>query len=82
MVPQQFIEVLEYLEQLKEDPDATKRFREKANVVITILTNEPELAADKALLVLEELNSGDLASYHRTQVWDVISMLESSKPFQ
>ena len=79
MVPQQFMEVVEYLEQLREDPDATKKFKEKADVIITILTNEPELAADKALFILEEMNSGDLPSYHRTQVWDVISMLESTK---
>ena len=36
-----------------------------------------ELAVDKALIALAELNSIDLSSYHRTRVWDIISLLES-----
>ena len=72
-----YSEVISFLGELKEDPDANKRFKEKANEVITILSNNHDLAREKALIQLEEINSLDLSSYHRTQVWDVISMLES-----
>ena len=72
-------EVVSYLEDLKEESDIGKKFKEKADQVITILNSDNQLAVDKALLELEEFSSSDLQSYHRTQVWDVISMLESMK---
>jgi len=72
-------EVVEYLELLKEDIDASKRFKEKTEIIIAILTSNEELAIEKALIGLEELNSLEMSSYNRTQVWDVISMLESLK---
>jgi uncharacterized protein (UPF0147 family) len=74
-----FQEILDCLQDFREDPDVNKRLREKTDSVITVLQNEAELAVDKALLLLEELNSSELSSYHRTQVWDIIGMLESSK---
>ncbi len=73
-------EVVHYLELLKEDIDASKRFKEKMGLVIGILTSNEDLAIEKALIGLEELNSLEMSSYNRTQVWDVISMLESLKP--
>ena len=79
MISPQIKEVIAYLDQLKEDPDTSKRFKEKAQQIIILLNADAELAVEKALIALEELNSLDLSSYHRTQVWDVISMLESSK---
>tara|TARA_Y100000310_G_C20435483_1_gene693528 strand:+ start:150 stop:398 length:249 start_codon:yes stop_codon:yes gene_type:complete len=79
MAPQQFEQVLLYLDELKQDPDMTRKFKEKAEEVTVILNNEVDLALDKALLVLEEFSSSDLTSYNRTQVWDLISMLESAK---
>ena len=72
-------QVLEYLSALKEESDVSKRFKEKTAAIITLLTGNAELAIEKALLELEELNSYEVSSYHRTQVWDVISMLESMK---
>ncbi|MEK6900762.1 MAG: UPF0147 family protein [Nanoarchaeota archaeon] len=75
----QIKEVIDYLGQLQEDPDTSKRFKEKAQQIIVLLSGPADMAVEKALLALEELNSFDLSSYHRTQVWDVISMLESTK---
>ena len=72
-------EVVDFLHQLKEEPDVSKRFKEKTDHIITLLDTHSELSIEKALAALEELNGSDLSSYHRTQVWDVISMLESSK---
>ncbi len=74
---EQFQEVIEQLEVLKEEADLNKRFKDKARIVINILNSEIELPIQKALLELEELNSSDLPSYHRTQFWDIITMLES-----
>tara|TARA_Y100000031_G_C7881834_1_gene231109 strand:- start:224 stop:469 length:246 start_codon:yes stop_codon:yes gene_type:complete len=76
---QEIHEVVEYLQSLKEESDSNKKFREKADSAISILQSGHQLAVEKALFELEELNSVDLPSYHRTQVWDVISMLESIK---
>lgn len=72
-------EVIEHLNQLIEDSETSKSFKEKAKTARGILQNNKELAIDKALLQLEELSSHDMSSYHRTQVWDVISLLESMK---
>ena len=79
MVTSEVKEVISYLDQLKDDPDISKRFKEKAGLIITLLMTDSDIAVDKALFALEELNASDLSSYHRTKVWDVISMLESSK---
>jgi uncharacterized protein (UPF0147 family) len=70
-------EIIEYLKELQLESDVNKRFKEKANIVVSILSNNADLAIEKSLHELEELNSVDMPSYHRTQVWDVISMLES-----
>ena len=72
-------EVVEYLRALKEEQDVSKKFKEKTEHVITILISGAQLSVEKALLELEELNSLNLSPYHRTQVWDAISMLESIK---
>ncbi len=72
-------EALESLEMLQEDDDASKRIKEKANKVITLLNSQEEMAISKALMELEELNSNDTSSYIRTQVWDIVSLLESAK---
>lgn len=72
-------QIVDYLEELQQESDMNKRFKEKATNVIKILNSSEDLRLDKALIELEELNSIDMQSYHRTQVWDVISMLESAK---
>lgn len=69
--------VIEYLSALKEESDVSKKFKEKTDKVIQLLENNSTVAIEKALLELEELSSLEMSSYHRTQVWDVIGMLES-----
>lgn len=70
-------EVLNSLEALKDDRDLGKKVKEKTELVISILKNNKALAIEKAMIELEELNSYEISSYHRTQVWDIISLLES-----
>jgi len=72
-------EVVARLEELREEFDSNKKLKEKINAVIFILNQDAELIIEKALSELEELNSLNLPSYHRTQLWDVVSLLESLK---
>ncbi len=72
-------EAISFLEDLKQESDFSKRCKEKADSVISILGSNEELKIEKALIQLEELNNSDMPSYHRTQVWDIISVLESLK---
>ncbi len=71
--------IIEYLSELKEDSDVSKRFKEKTQRIITILNEPSQMAVQKAILELEELGSFDASPYHRTQVWDVIGMLAGIK---
>ena len=79
MINSPYQEVIEHLSLLAEDSEASKLFKEKAKQAILILRNNQDLAIDKALSELEELSSNEMSSYHRTQIWDVISLLESMK---
>jgi uncharacterized protein (UPF0147 family) len=79
MISPQIKEAIFYLEELKDDADASKKLKQKTQDVITILKNQQDLSVEKALIELEEISSSDLTSYHRTKVWDVISVLESVK---
>ena len=74
-----FQEAIVQLEALKEEFNSNKKIKEKLGLVIAILSKNADLAVEKALIELEELNSLNLPSYHRTQVWDVVSLLESLK---
>lgn len=75
----QIEEVIFQLEELKEEFTKKSKLQEKADKVISILKKNPELAIEKALTELEEFCSPNLLSYHRTQVWSIISLLESLK---
>jgi len=74
----QFNQIIESLEFLKEDPVAIKRVKEKASELIVLLQQSSEINLDKALRELEELGTSEIPSYDRTLLWDVISLLEST----
>lgn len=69
-----FRPVIEALEVLKEDPVTLKRVKEKAEEILLLLQKKDNL--DKALRELEEFDSSELPAYDRTQLWDIISLLE------
>ena len=71
-------EVITFLEEMKEESGINKRFKKSANEVISLLQNNSLLAVEKAVSILEDVGSSDISSYHRTQVWEVVSMLESN----
>ena len=76
---EQIQEVIEHLEELKEDLDNNKKLKDKTDKIISILTSAQEMYLEKALIELDEMNSLNLAPYHRTKVWDIVSLLESLK---
>ena len=70
-------EIILHLGELKEDFDTNKKLKEKTSKVISILTEAADMSVEKALMELEEMNALSLAPYHRTKVWDIVSLLES-----
>ena len=72
-------EAINQLESLKEEDDISKKIKEKTDFIISTLKSAEELSLEKALIQLEEFNSIDLKSFYRTQIWSIISMLESIK---
>jgi uncharacterized protein (UPF0147 family) len=68
---------IEALELIAEDQLTTKRLREKVTEIIAILKENDDIKIDRAIRELEELESMEIPSYSRTQLWDVVSMLES-----
>ena len=48
---------VESLTALKDEIDVSKRFKEKTEKIIALLTDDSELSIEKALLELEESNA-------------------------
>ena len=70
-------EIASCLGSLKEENGLSKKCLEKIDQIILLLQEDSQLVVEKALIILEELNSLDMSSYHRAQIWEVASMLES-----
>lgn len=71
--------VIEALEELKEDTTVQRNIKTKISNIIETLNQEEELSIriNKALDELDEIsNDNNLHSYTRTQVWNIVSMLE------
>ncbi len=71
-------EIVQLLEEIAADQLVSKRLKEKISEIITLLNNQQDLCVEKAIQELEGLNGIDIPSYNRTQLWDVVSMLERS----
>ena len=68
--------VLRLFEGLKEDGMVNRRVKEKIDGVTSILKQDTELGVEKAIGELSAMNSSDISSYERTQLWSAISLLE------
>lgn len=79
---EQIIEVdaiIHNLNELQEDSTVPRNVRAKVQVVISAMKEETEIQikVSRALSELDELaNDVNLQSYTRTQLWNIISMLE------
>ncbi|MBI2573298.1 UPF0147 family protein [Candidatus Woesearchaeota archaeon] len=60
-----------------EEGEVSKKCSDKIQKIITLLRSSDELCVEKALLELEEVANYDLSSYNRTQLWEIISVLET-----
>ena len=70
-------EAISQLSDIRDDEDSSKKLVEKIVEVIEILSEDSELSISQALDKLEEASELDITSYVRTQIWDVVSLLES-----
>ena len=84
MEPQKFGNTEAMLSELKEDLTVPKNVRLKIEKIIQMLNEKTEMQIkiSKALNELEEIaDDVNLQSYTRTQVWNIISVLEKiNKP--
>ncbi len=72
-------EVIFTLNELKEDSTVNKNIKGKIEKIIAFLEQDVSLGIDKALLEIEEMmENNNLPSYTRTQIWNVVSLLESN----
>ncbi len=73
-------EILDALHEVANDNTIPKNIREKINNIVASLNHADELSlkVDRALHELEEISEdSNLQAYTRTQVWNIVSMLES-----
>ena len=82
MEPEEIGDIEPILEELRDDATVPKNVRLKIEKVIEVLNNNMErsIKVSKVLNELEDVaDDVNLQSYTRTQVWNVISVLEKIK---
>ena len=78
--PQTVESIIETISELKEDSTVPKNVKEKVHQILATLKDEKaeiSMRVDKALQMLDEIAEDyNLQSYTRTQLWNIVSMLE------
>jgi hypothetical protein len=73
--------LIESLEEVKTDSTVPKNVKSKIQEIITVLKDdslELSIKVDKAQAELEEISSDtNIQSFTRTQLWNIVSMLET-----
>ena len=72
-------EIIEILNELEEDATVPRNVKNKIKTVMNVLKEEVDLKikVNKILHELDEVaDDPNLQSYTRTQIWNVVSMLE------
>ena len=80
MTQENLSDILEYLDELKEDNTVSKNVREKINQILSILNEDKDISLriNKAMQNLDDISEDiSLPSYTRTQIWNIVRMLES-----
>ena len=75
----QIQEIIDYLNSLMEDPVVPRNVKTKIETIIDILKEEEDIhiKTNKALHELDEIaNDTNMQPFTRTQIWNVVSMLE------
>ena len=76
----QMLEIVEFMREISEDNTLPRNVRQKIGVVIELLTDngDTSMMINKAMNELEDLvEDRNLQAYSRTQLYNVISQLES-----
>lgn len=73
----QLFEAGEMIELICEDPDCSKRLKESLGLIKKILESEQDLNIQKAIHAVEELELQGISSNLRSQMWELVSLLES-----
>lgn len=73
-------DIVASISELKDDTTVPKNVKEKVQEIIEMLSDEKSdisMRIDKALQILDDIaEDSNLQSYTRTQVWNLVSMLE------
>lgn len=81
MTDQRIKDIIDVLTELKKDSSVPRNVKEKIESAIEILLEEDEasIKTHKALHELEEVaDDVNLQPFTRTQIWNVVSMLEKN----
>jgi len=72
--------IVEYLDEMKNDSTVPRNVKSKMDEVILILNDELDLSMriDKAVHIFDKLNDDvNIDSFTRTQLWNVVSLIEA-----
>ena len=74
--------IIASISELQEDSTVPKNVKEKVQQIIHALKDEKaelSMRVDKALQILDDVaEDSNLQSYTRTQIWNIVSMLEKA----
>lgn len=80
MEDQRVANIIESLQEIANDISVPRNIKEKLLLIIKTLQNEKEdflMRKDKALSELDEVvEDSNLQAYTRTQIWNIVSVLE------
>ena len=74
---EELFEAGEMIDMICEDPDCSKRLKENLNSIKKILESDQDLNIQKAIHAVEELELQGISSNLRSQMWELVSLLES-----
>jgi uncharacterized protein (UPF0147 family) len=76
---QEVTQVVDFIKELSTDNTMPRNVREKLNHINQILQSDQDIniCKDKAMIELDDIsNDVNLKCYTRTQIWNVVSMIE------
>ena len=74
---EELFEAGEMIDMICEDPDCSKRLKENLNSIKKIIESDQDLNIQKAIHAVEELELQGISSNLRSQMWELVSLLES-----
>jgi uncharacterized protein (UPF0147 family) len=75
-----FSQVIEALKEMDQDPTLQKNVKDKIEIIFQIIEEDEDsrIKVDKIMHELDELSdNANLQAYTRTQIWNLVSLLEN-----